>query len=229
VRRLYASGRIRARLYTISGVRTWLADERDVQAYLDRAAGTSPTDLAASIGLSYHQTIALCHRLGVIPAERTAGTAISLSPDAVAVVHAELARRREQASGLMELQEAADALRLPLGQIEKLMRSGDLKTDADPRGVRRRHVTRVSVENHAAHMAQICDGTEDRFVPFELVRTTLGVTRNQLSSMVSTGRVAATTIGRRQCIGLRPVLAHSVASGQPEATRQALIAAAIER
>ena len=229
VRRLYTSGKIPARRCVISGVRTWLADATDVEAYLNRGSQVALGELAEQIGMTYHRTLALCTRLGVLGSDRRTGTAIRLGADAVAAVHAELDRRQTEADSVMDLGEAAKHLQLPINQIEKLLRSCDLVARPDPRGTRRRYVTRDSVEQYSARADAVSADGETKFVPSQVARTVLGVTRNQLSALVGMRRLASAGINRREHIGLASALDYAARLGLPTSVQEALISAAVER
>ncbi len=229
VRRMYKSGEITAQMYVIGGVRTWLADVTDVEAFLDRRSELTLGELAEQVGQTYHQTLALCTRLGLLPSDRRTGTAIRLGHDAVGAVRAELDRRHGGAEESMDLHEAAACLGLPLGQIEKLLRSGDLQQVPDPRGARKRYVSKASVARFVAHTPSSTNGTDTALVPFTRAHQIMGLSRLQLSGLVTTRQLHATTIDRRQHIGLQSALEYARTRALPQHVRDDLAAAAVQR
>lgn len=227
VRRMLQGGAIRGVKVLVAGALTWRVDERDLQAYLKSRGGSSLHEVAAQVGLSYHQTRELCLRLGVLPPSRGKGTAIRLGPEEVARVQAEMERVRAASKEVLDLRAAAHHLGLPVGQVEKLVRSGDLVRADDPRGTRRRHVTAVSVQEHLERMKRARGGRDERFVPFQDARRALGLTRNQASELIGLGWLAAATINRRQHVGMTSLLEYAGSRGVPEAVLRELHRAAV--
>jgi integrase len=227
IRRLLVAGTLRGRKDLVGGVKTWLVGEDDLEVCRASAAGTSIRQLAERLQLTYHQTRELCLKLGVLVEERPARSAILLGPDAVATVMAEVQRRREQASGLVDLAEAARRLGLPLGQVEKLERSGELAARPDPRGGRRRHVTVQSVQEHARRMAVHRTEGEESYVPFDAARRSLGLTRNGLSELIGLGLLSAATYNRRQHVGERSLREYAARHGVPESRLASLPVVAV--
>lgn len=227
VRRMLQSGAIRGAKVLVSGALTWRVDERDLRVFLEARSGSSLHDVAARIGLSYHQARDLCLRLGVLSTSREKGTAIRLGPEDVARVEAEMKRVRAASQEVLDLQAAADRLGLPVGQVEKLVRSGDLVRVDDPRGTRRRHVSAASVKEYSQRMNRMRSGGEELFVPFQDARRALGLTRNRVSELIGLGWLTAATINRRQHVGMTSLLEYAGSRGLSEAVVRELGRAAV--
>ncbi|EYR65321.1 hypothetical protein N866_00625 [Actinotalea ferrariae CF5-4] len=203
MRRRFASGKVPGRRVMVGRKPEWKTTEADLAASMATPAGTTLKELAASTGLTYPQARTLCLALGVLRRDATnRGRAVLLDDTQVATVRAELDRRRIAAEAVMDLAAAARHLGLPLGQVEKLHRSGVLQAAPNPTGGRGRHVTRTSVDDYARDHATSPADPDDLYVPFAAACAGLRLTRQELSSAVGCGQFRATTIARRQHVSL---------------------------
>lgn len=191
----------------------WVASSGAVDAYLAARSDIRLADLARSLGLTYHQTLELAKTLGVLPVDRDLGEIIFLAPEAVSTLRGEMKRRRAAFAEVMDLQSAAKRLGLPLGQVERMVRNKTLETAPSPTGVRRRYVSRGSVEAVAATAITSTDVGDGRVVSLRAAQDALDVNRYQLSDLIRTGQVAATTVNRRQSVWLAAALAYGRREG----------------
>ncbi|OIQ76240.1 phage integrase family protein [mine drainage metagenome] len=187
----------------------WVATPSAVDAYLDARSGTRLNEVAPGLGLAYHQALDLAKTLDVLPADRERGETIFLSPDAVSALHSEMQRRRSVLTDVMNLPSAAKQLGLPIGQVERMVRNNTLQRAPSPTGVRRRYVTRESVEAVAATMVTATHDGDTHAVPLKTVQAALDLTRYELSDLIRTGQLAATSVDRRQCVRLQAALTYA--------------------
>ncbi|MGY1883967.1 hypothetical protein ACI799_01520 [Blastococcus sp. SYSU DS0753] len=172
--------------------------------------------LAERLGYSYHQTWTLLVQLSVLASDRAMGGAIRLTAADIAAAEAEVARRKEAASRVMLLDEAARRLRLPRITVETLLRQGQLTQAPAPDGTRHRYVTVGSVEAYLAACPVVSDPDGDGLVvPVADACKALGVTRPAMTHVVNSRQRVATTVNRRPCIRLPSALRRLEAGRSP--------------
>jgi len=202
-------GKLRG-VFVLWGTRSrWAASEAEVQRWL-ALPSSAVTDVAAQVGLSYHQTYTLMTDLGL---HQTAGTGqpVELTEDARARVLAEVDRRETQAVALVTLLEAARQLDLALTCVEMLYRRGTLAAAPSPTGSRQRFVTQESVARYDAEHPALQKGVTEPedLLPLAVVRNILEVTRPTMAHLVLTRQVVATTYKRRQVISRPSAIAYA--------------------
>jgi transposase len=172
----------------------WVAYEADVARYLDATTGVTVNHLAAELGWGYHQLWHVLRELGLSNPKQRRGAAIRLSVDEADAVRTEARRRAQVNAAAATVQEAAQMLGMDVGIVGTLIRQGRLEVADGHDQTRNRHVTRASVlaflREHPLTPAEEVqhDGSPDLLTLTETKRL-LGVTRNELSTLIQTRQV----------------------------------------
>lgn len=191
-RKLMDSGAIVAHKRPWGTRDVWVAYEADVGRYLDTVARPTLSDLAAQVGWNYHQLWHLVRELDLVPPHHRHGSALRLSEEAAGAVRAEVARRDSAAEALLSIGEAAAELDMEVGNVETLIRSGHLLMAPGPTDVRRRQVTRASVDDYQRRFPASYTETADGppvLLPGTEARRLMGVTRFELSQLEATRQI----------------------------------------
>lgn len=202
-RRWMREGRLPARLVLRGQRQIWVTTADAVAKHLAWLRETPTiTELAAELGLGYHQLYALMRQLGIEAVQGAKGADIRLSESDVAAIKAELDRRADLGERAMPVALVAERLRLPVLAVETLIRQGVLDIDHEASTPRRRHVTVDSVHAYEQSFARgACLVPEDApALPDVEVRAITGLTRPMLAHLVTTRVLRAVSRNRRRHI-----------------------------
>jgi integrase len=201
----------------------WEVPRSAVERERARRAQVTLTDLQAELGMTYHPLYHLLGELGVLPADRTKGEAIYLSPLQAQLVRDEVQRRAEVAATVLPTAAVAVRLGLPEPIVQTLLRRGDLVEGQGPVDARLTYVLVSSIETYELqHPAPPPVGPGERVVPVGRVGQILGESRHGVTHLVCSRQLAVISIRRRQYVGVES-LSRQLA-GRPRGSKPGLIA-----
>lgn len=198
VTRLLTTGKLPGRMATKGGTSVWLVLEEDVDREVRLRQRMTIRELAKILGETYHRvyTVVTDLKLG---AGRMPGDALRLAPDEVQQVTAHFEEKSRRDGEHLTHAQAAERLDLPVPLVQTLVRAEHLEPSA--RSGRTARVTLASVEAYERAYPVRTVGTDERVVSIADVRDVLGATRNEVSNLVATRRLAVVEIHRRQYVG----------------------------
>jgi len=201
----------------------WVAYAADVEAVkVANESGITIDDLALELGWTYHQVWTAVRggrangktgaRIVLTDAEADALRAVAAAQDAV--LDTQVTRR-----------QAAETLQLPASSMQTLARRGAFTGETTSARTGNVQIPIAEVTGFAAkNPTQPRPKGADRAIPVKRAQLALGITRSEMTNLVTSRRLRATEINRRQHVSLSTLTEY--ASGRPAMTDGGLALAA---